>query len=59
MRGARQICVSAAFATMPIKVIFSVLLRNFTFEKAQPSVDYPNGSSATTRATAFSRRSAS
>jgi len=38
----RHRCVGAAFATMQIKAIFSVLLREFTFEMAQPSEDYRN-----------------
>jgi sterol 14-demethylase len=38
----RHRCVGAAFATMQIKAIFSVLLREFAFEMAQPSEDYRN-----------------
>lgn len=33
-------CVGAAFATVQIKAIFSVLLREFAFEIAQPSEGY-------------------
>lgn len=35
-------CVGAAFAQMQLKAIFSVLLRRFTFELAQPSESYRN-----------------
>jgi len=35
-------CVGAAFAMMQLKAIFSVLLRRFTFELAQPSETYRN-----------------
>ncbi|MBB5165374.1 cytochrome P450 [Mycobacterium sp. AZCC_0083] len=38
----RHRCVGAAFATMQIKAIFSVLLREFAFEMAQPSEGYRN-----------------
>ncbi|MFZ0832090.1 MAG: cytochrome P450 [Mycobacterium sp.] len=38
----RHRCVGAAFATMQIKAIFSVLLREYTFEMAQPAVSYRN-----------------
>jgi sterol 14-demethylase len=38
----RHRCVGAAFATMQIKAIFSVLLREFAFEMAQPSENYRN-----------------
>jgi sterol 14alpha-demethylase len=38
----RHRCVGAAFATMQIKAIFSVLLREYTFEMAQPSESYRN-----------------
>jgi sterol 14alpha-demethylase len=35
-------CVGAAFATMQLKAIFSVLLRRFTFELTQPHDTYRN-----------------
>jgi sterol 14-demethylase len=38
----RHRCVGAAFATMQIKAIFSVLLREYAFEMAQPSESYQN-----------------
>jgi sterol 14-demethylase len=38
----RHRCVGAAFATMQIKAIFSVLLREYDFEMAQPPVSYRN-----------------
>lgn len=38
----RHRCVGAAFATMQIKAIFSVLLREYTFEMAQPADTYRN-----------------
>ena len=38
----RHRCVGAAFATMQIKAIFSVLLRECEFEMAQPSNSYRN-----------------
>ena len=38
----RHRCVGAAFATMQIKAIFSVLLREYEFEMAQPSDHYRN-----------------
>ncbi len=38
----RHRCVGAAFATMQIKAIFSVLLRECAFEMAQPSKSYQN-----------------
>ena len=38
----RHRCVGAAFATMQIKAIFSVLLREYDFEMAQPSESYRN-----------------
>ena len=38
----RHRCVGAAFATMQIKAIFSVLLREYSFELAQPSESYRN-----------------
>jgi sterol 14-demethylase len=38
----RHRCVGAAFAIMQLKAIFSVLLRDFTFELAQPPDSYRN-----------------
>ncbi|ETZ70948.1 cytochrome P450 [Mycobacteroides abscessus subsp. abscessus] len=38
----RHRCVGAAFATMQIKAIFSVLLREYAFEMAQPADSYHN-----------------
>jgi sterol 14-demethylase len=38
----RHRCVGAAFATMQIKAIFSVLLRQYEFEMVQPSDSYHN-----------------
>jgi sterol 14-demethylase len=38
----RHRCVGAAFATMQIKAIFSVLLREYEFEMTQPSASYRN-----------------
>ena len=38
----RHRCVGAAFAMMQLKAIFSVLLRRYTFELAQPSETYRN-----------------
>jgi sterol 14-demethylase len=38
----RHRCVGAAFAMMQLKAIFSVLLRQFTFELAQPHDTYRN-----------------
>ena len=38
----RHRCVGAAFAMMQLKAIFSVLLRNWTFELAQPPDTYRN-----------------
>ncbi|MES3639188.1 cytochrome P450 [Mycobacterium intracellulare] len=38
----RHRCVGAAFATMQIKAIFSVLLREYEFEMAQPPESYHN-----------------
>jgi sterol 14alpha-demethylase len=38
----RHRCVGAAFATMQIKAIFSVLLREYEFEMAQPAGSYRN-----------------
>jgi sterol 14-demethylase len=38
----RHRCVGAAFATMQIKAIFSVLLREYEFEMAQPPETYRN-----------------
>ncbi|MEO8815334.1 MAG: cytochrome P450 [Mycobacterium sp.] len=40
--GGRHRCVGAAFATMQIKAIFSVLLREYEFEMMQPSETYRN-----------------
>ncbi len=38
----RHRCVGAAFAMMQLKAIFSLLLRNFEFELAQPPETYAN-----------------
>lgn len=38
----RHRCVGAAFGTMQIKAIFSVLLREYEFEMAQPAETYRN-----------------
>ncbi|MET0451416.1 MAG: cytochrome P450 [Mycobacterium sp.] len=38
----RHRCVGAAFATMQIKAIFSVLLRDWEFEMSQPADSYRN-----------------
>jgi sterol 14-demethylase len=38
----RHRCVGAAFATMQIKAIFSVLFREYSFEMSQPSDSYQN-----------------
>ena len=38
----RHRCVGAAFAQMQIKAIFSVLLREYEFEMAQPPESYQN-----------------
>ncbi len=38
----RHRCLGAAFATMQIKAIFSVLLREYDFEMLQPSESYRN-----------------
>jgi sterol 14-demethylase len=38
--GGKHRCVGAAFAQMQLKAIFLVLLRQFTFEMAQPSESY-------------------
>ena len=38
----RHRCVGAAFAMMQLKAIFSVLLRDFSFELAQPAESYRN-----------------
>ena len=38
----RHRCVGAAFAMMQLKAIFSVLLRNYRFETAQPADSYRN-----------------
>ena len=40
--GRRHRCVGAAFATMQIKAIFSVLLREYEFDMAQPADSYRN-----------------
>ena len=40
--GRRHRCVGAAFGTMQIKAIFSVLLREYEFEMSQPSESYRN-----------------
>ena len=40
--GGRHRCVGAAFAMMQLKAIFSVLLRRFEFEMAQPPASYRN-----------------
>jgi sterol 14-demethylase len=40
--GGRHRCVGAAFAMMQLKAIFSVLLRDYTFEMAQPADSYRN-----------------
>jgi sterol 14-demethylase len=41
----RHRCVGAAFAQMQLKAIFSVLLRRYEFELAQPSATYRNDES--------------
>ena len=38
----RHRCVGAAFAMMQLKAIFSILLRDFEFELAQPAASYGN-----------------
>jgi sterol 14-demethylase len=38
----RHRCVGAAFATMQLKAIFSILLRRFEFQMAQPAETYHN-----------------
>jgi sterol 14-demethylase len=38
----RHRCVGAAFAMMQLKAIFSVLLRGFSFEMAEPPESYRN-----------------
>lgn len=38
----RHRCVGAAFALMQLKAIFSILLRDWEFEMAQPSDSYRN-----------------
>jgi sterol 14-demethylase len=43
--GGKHRCVGAAFAQMQLKAIFSVLLRRFEFELAQPSNSYRNDTS--------------
>jgi sterol 14-demethylase len=40
--GGKHRCVGAAFAVMQLKAIFSVLLRDYSFELAQPSDTYRN-----------------
>jgi sterol 14-demethylase len=40
--GGKHRCVGAAFALMQLKAIFSVLLRDYTWELAQPSETYRN-----------------
>jgi sterol 14-demethylase len=40
--GGRHRCVGASFAMMQLKAIFSVLLRRYEFEMAQPSDSYRN-----------------
>ncbi len=40
--GGRHKCVGSAFAMMQLKAIFSILLRRFDFEFAQPSESYVN-----------------
>jgi sterol 14-demethylase len=40
--GGRHRCVGAAFAMMQLKAIFSVLLRRYEFEMAQPAESYRN-----------------
>jgi sterol 14-demethylase len=40
--GGRHRCVGASFAMMQLKAIFSVLLRRYEFEMAQPSESYRN-----------------
>ena len=40
--GGRHRCVGAAFAMMQLKAIFSILLRRYEFELAQPSDTYRN-----------------
>jgi sterol 14alpha-demethylase len=40
--GGRHRCVGAAFAVMQLKAIFSVLLRDYSFEMAQPADSYRN-----------------
>ena len=41
----RHRCVGSAFAMMQLKAIFSVLLRDYTFEMAQPSDSYRDDTS--------------
>ena len=38
----RHRCVGAAFAMMQLKAIFSILLRRYAFEMAQPPESYRN-----------------
>ena len=40
--GGRHRCVGSAFATMQIKAIFSILLREYEFEMSQPPETYRN-----------------
>ncbi|HVW80848.1 MAG TPA: cytochrome P450 [Mycobacteriales bacterium] len=40
--GGRHRCVGAAFAMMQLKAVFSVLLRDYAFEMAQPADSYRN-----------------
>jgi sterol 14-demethylase len=40
--GGKHRCVGAAFALMQLKAIFSILLRDFSWEMAQPSESYRN-----------------
>ncbi|MGN6475182.1 MAG: cytochrome P450 [Mycobacteriales bacterium] len=40
--GGKHRCVGAAFALMQLKAIFSVLLRDYTWDLAQPSDSYRN-----------------
>lgn len=42
VRAGRHRCVGAAFALMQLKAIFSILLRDFEFEMAQPADSYHN-----------------
>jgi len=40
--GGKHRCVGAAFALMQLKAIFSILLRDYSWEMAQPSESYRN-----------------